>query len=511
MDGLTIGYLAERNAWKWPDKEAIVLMGDEGRKEEVTYTEFNERTNRLARGLQNFGIKKGDSVAVYLDNNVETLETYLAAMKLGAKPVPVNHRFKGAEVRYVLSDSDARLLVYGPLSKQTVSEIHDYPELPTKDFLYIGEEVPEFARDYDEIREDADDAPIEIIPNRLDEATIMYTSGTTGQPKGCILTHDNLLMNVETSLIEQGGWIENDQRMLLVLPLFHLAAFGRFLNNLYTGDTTVLMTDFQPQRTMEVLEGEEITKSVFVPTMTRMLLDLDEFDSYDLSHLNELIIGAAPSDKELKQTIINKFNCKLTESFGQTEMSPATTRLNPKDIINKSDSVGRPVLNVQTKVIDPETGKNCGSGDIGRICYRGPTVFKGYHNMPEKNDEVFEDGWFKSSDLVQVDEDGFVYYAGRMDGMIISGGENIYPAEVEEVLHTHPSISDAAVVGVPDERWGERVKAAIVLQSGEELSEEEIIEYVEDRIANYKKPREVEILDELPRGPTGKIEKNELV
>jgi acyl-CoA synthetase (AMP-forming)/AMP-acid ligase II len=513
MQGITIGWLAERNAHKFPDKEAVVMQGPDGRRDAATHAEFNERVDRVAHGLEARGLGKGDKVAVYMQNNLPTLEVYVGAAKLGALPVPVNHRFKADEVRYVLDDSDSELLVFDADAREIVDDVHDHDDAPDQ-YLYVGSDQPDYADSYEAFREEASAEPFDIVPDRLDEATLMYTSGTTGKPKGCVLTHDNLVMQATNSVVEsaiEGEEVDMDGRSLVVTPLFHIAAFGLFLNNFYVSATTVLMDDFLPQRVMEVLEEEEITGAFFVPMMARALLAVEDFDSYDLSAFENFGIGAAPSGKELKATIQEKFGADLADAFGQTEMSPSTTTLQPSQVLEKPDSVGRPYLNVMAKLVDPETGEEVEQGEIGRICYKGPTRMKGYYNMPEKNAEVIdEDGYFHSGDLVRQDEDGFVYFAGRSDDMIISGGENIYPAEIEEVLHEHEAVDEAAVVGVPDETWSERVKAAVVLEDGHELTAEELQEYVGSRLAGYKKPREVVVLDALPRNPTGKVLKGDV-
>lgn len=510
MQGLTTGWLARRNAWKWPDEEAMVMMGQTEREETVTHAEFDARTDRVAHGLVDLGLSQGDTMAVYMQNGTETIELYVGAMKAGVLPVPVNHRFKGQEVAYVLDDSDVDLVAFDVLARHTLSGLHDEGDLPTDEFLFVGDGAPEFARSYADFRDSAPDDRFDIVPTRLDDAVMLYTSGTTGRPKGCFLTHDNLLSQIETLALSQNTRERRDDRTLLVLPLFHVGALGRYIADAYDGATTVMLQHFQPERSLEIIEAEAVTQGAFVPTMARMLLDVDGFDDYDLSSFEEFAIGAAPAGKQLKETIMDRFDCDLREVFGQTEMSPTTVMLSPEDTLEKSDSMGLPLLNVLVHVEDPETGEAVNTGEIGRICYQGPTVFRGYHDLPEKNAEVFEDGWFKSSDLVWIDEDGFVHFAGRYDDMIVSGGENIYPAEVEEVLHEHDEIARAAVVGVPDEKWGERVKAAVVTREGADLEEADVVRYVESQIADYKKPREVVFLDELPKGPTGKIEKSEL-
>ncbi|WP_226482675.1 class I adenylate-forming enzyme family protein [Natrinema amylolyticum] len=508
MDGLTLGDIAVTNARKYPDDDCLVTLTG-GDRDVITFREFDDRVNRIARMLSSRGVSDGDRVAVYMQNHPETIQTYYAAMKLGALPVPINHRFKDDEVSYVLRDSDAEFCVFDSDAKGTISAVASQSETRIEEYLYLGADVPDFADGFRAACEGVSDDRVEVVPNRLDDAALMYTSGTTGKPKGCVLTHDNVIQN-SVNTVYSCNFGENEDRFLVVTPLFHIAAFALFNNTFYCGSTTYLMNDFDPVRVMDVIDAEDITGSFFVPMMSRALLNVDGFDDYDLSSFDHYMTGAAPSGEELKEEIIDSFDANLYEVFGQTEMSPVTCLLDPQNALEKPESIGKPIVNVAVKVVD-DAGEEVEPGEIGRIAYRGPTTFKKYLGMPEKTEEVFDDeGYFVSSDLVRRDEDGFLYFVGRHDDMIISGGENIHPAEIEEVLHEHASISEAAVVGVPDEEWTERVKAAVVLHDGETMTAEEVTEYVGNRIADFKKPREVEFHDELPRNPTGKIVKEDL-
>lgn len=506
MRGLTFGHVAETNARKYPDDTCIV-METSGEKERLTFSEFNEQVDQAAHLLRARGIEKGDRVAVYMQNNIETLETYYGAMKLGALPVPINHRFKDREVRYVLQDSGSNLIVFDDEAKDTIDMLAD--DAVIDEFLYVGEQVPEYAEDYQAAREAASTDRIEIVPDRLDDAALMYTSGTTGEPKGCVLTHDNIVQN-SVNTVYSAGFEENSNRFLIVTPMFHIAAFGVFNNTFYTGSTSYIVEDFDPARSLEIIEEANITGSFFVPVMSRAMLAVDDFETYDLSSFEYYMTGAAPSGLELKQAVTEAFDAEFYEVFGQTEMSPVTTILKSEDALEKPDSVGKPIINVSLKVVDDD-GNEVEQGEIGRAAYKGPTAFRKYLGMPEKTEEVFdEEGYFISGDLVRQDEDGFVYFVERYDNMIISGGENIYPAEIEEVLHEYEAVAEAAVVGVPDETWGERVKAAIVPREGASITDEDVVAYVEERLADFKKPREINFHDELPRNPTGKVLKESL-
>lgn len=506
MEGMTVSWLTERNARKFPEKEAAVMRPLSGGRSALTNAALNERVNRVANGLKARGIERQDKVAVYTANSFPTIETYLGAMRIGAIPVPINHRFQAAEVRYVLDDSDAELLLFDEQATDVVDTIQTDPETPDE-LLFSGPEVPSYADDYGSFRDDATASPVDIVPARLDTAMLMYTSGTTGKPKGCLLTHDNILQSVINTVAEKafsGEQVDVDGRGLIVTPLFHIAAFTKFLNNHYASATTVLMDGFEADTVLQVMETESITDGFFVPTMARALL-AEDLESYDVSAFTEFGIGGAPAGIELKKAIAEAFDAGIREAFGQTEMSPTTTLLMPEQAFDHADTVGQPMTNVLCKVTDPESGEEVAAGEIGEIRYRGPTMFQGYYEMPERTSEAFEDGYFVSGDLVTRDEDGFVRFVGRSDNMIITGGENVYPDEIEEVLHEHPAIEEAAVVGVPDERWGERIKAVVVPADSEELSGEGLRQYVGERLADYKKPKEFEFLDSLPRNPSGKV------
>ncbi|MFC7157579.1 class I adenylate-forming enzyme family protein [Halomarina halobia] len=500
MDGMTIGYVSERNARRWPDREAVVYREDGARAVTRTFAEFDDRTDRLATGLADRGVEKGDAVALYMKNNAETLETFMGTMKLGALVVPVNHRFKGDEVRYVLEDSDATVCLVDDFGAETLADIRD-----AIDHVVTVSDRPSFAESYEQVLAE-EGVSVDADVGRQDEAGIMYTSGTTGDPKGCIYTHDNLVQLMQDAA-EAWAFLAPGNRHLVSTPLFHVGAFIPFLNNFYVGGATVVVDGFDAERTLALVEDERVNSTYLVPTQTRMLLDLDSFEDYDVSTLNTYSTGAAPVGADLKRATIERFDCDVLETFGQTEA--LCLHLLPEDAIEKADSVGEPMLNLGAKVVG-EDGDELPPGEIGRIAYRGPTVFDRYHDMPEKTDAVFDDGWFVSDDLVHRDEDGFFHFVGRADDMLITGGENVHPAEIEEVLHGHSDVGEVAVVGVPDDEWGEAVKACVVPVEGASLSEDDVVRYVASRLADFKKPRQVEFYDELPRNPTGKVLKSEL-
>ncbi|MEW9677197.1 AMP-binding protein [Lentibacillus sp. L22] len=341
-----------------------------------------------------------------------------------------------------------------------------------------------------------------------DPGMIVYTSGTTGRPKGAVLTHKNLILGKLILLWEIGTPMYSKQ--LIVPPMFHAAAMGYLIRGCMIVGTSVIHRDFQPENILTIIEKEKINTMFLVPAMWNFLLRVPNVREFDLTSMRECSTGGAITPLELKKRIIKVFeNASYSEAFGQTEMSPSTTSLNGNDSYRKTDSVGKPIPNVEVRIVDEEMN-DVPIGEIGEIVYRGPTVMKEYYNNPEATREAFRGGWFHSGDLVRMDEEGFIYVVDRKKDMIISGGENIYSAEIEEVLYTHPDILECAVIGVPDIHWGERVKAYIVMKPEKKLTEQEVIAYCKKSLASYKKPKEVEFIDTLPRNASGKVLKTTL-
>ncbi|WP_274379394.1 AMP-binding protein [Alkalihalobacterium alkalinitrilicum] len=337
---------------------------------------------------------------------------------------------------------------------------------------------------------------------------ICYTSGTTGNPKGAVLSHKNLILGAINNVVE--AKIPNGTKQLLTTPIFHIAGIAFILINCTVAGTTVIHRDFNPAQVLETIQDEKINSIFLVPAMWNFVTQHPDIDKYDLSSLVLSTTGAAICPLEVKKRILYYFpNTRLLDNFGQTEMSPTTTMLQPEDSFRKSASVGKPVLNVEIRVVD-ENMNDVPIGEIGEIVYRGPTLMKGYYKKPEATEEAFKGGWFHSGDLVRLDDEGFVYVVDRKKDMIISGGENIYPAEVEAALYKHDAVLEVAVIGVPDEKWGESVKAYIVLKQGKTMSEDEVLEHCKQHVASYKKPKYVEFISELPRNTSGKILKRVL-
>jgi fatty-acyl-CoA synthase len=492
---LVLGEVLARNARKMPDREAIVFED-----KTFSYREFNQRVNRLAQALLSEGIKPGDKVAFVLFNGNEILESYFATFKIGAVAVPLNYRLAAAELEYALGNCEAKVLIYDPDFENTLEKM-DWSQTMVQRKIKVGP-----GGEYEAWISEREDHEPGVVFEEEDPALIMYTAGTTGKPKGAVLTHKNLFVNTTNwmnvvHIHEEDCWFGPP-------PLFHVAALSGVLPHIFVGGKNVLAKSYRPLEFLKLIERQKVTGTVLIPTMWIDLLQLKELDEVDTSTLRLCFSGGAILPVEIKKKIIERWG-QLYESFGQTEMSPNVTILLPKDAIRKTTSVGKAMPNVEIRVVDSRD-QDVPLGEIGEAIYRGPSTMLEYYRAPEATAEAFQGGWFHSGDLVRMDEEGFVYVAGRKKDMIISGGENIYPAEIEEVLYREPRIVEVAVIGLPDPRWGENVAAVIKRRPDADLSEEEVIEICTRNLAGFKKPKQVFFTEELPRNAAGKILKNRI-
>jgi acyl-CoA synthetase (AMP-forming)/AMP-acid ligase II len=498
---LILGEVLARWARKTPNREAVVF-----RDKRYTYSQFNERVNRLANSLIGLGIEKGDKIAVLFMNCLEIVECYFALAKIGGVVVTNNFRLTGRELTYHIDQSDSKALIFGEMFQEVVDSIR--PQLPKVElYICVSERDVEGTIDYEKlVQEGSPEEPLVPVEDD-DPAFIMYTAGTTGRPKGAVLTHKNQLMMAVNMSIEL---LVQSEKQLLVFPIFHQAATGIVIVCVFLGRTMVILDIPTPENIMAAIQEEQIQHVALVPALWNWIVNHPNFNDYDLSSLEEGATGAAPMPLELKRKIVELFpNMRLSEAFGMTETSATGATAKHEDMLAKQGTVGRPRINVEARVVDDDDN-DVPVGEVGEIVYRGPTVMKEYYNNPEATAEAFRGGWFHSGDLVRQDEDGYLYVVDRKKDMIISGGENIYPAEIEEVLYTHPKVLEATVIGVPDPDWGESIKAVVVPKQGETLTEEEVIDHCKKNIASYKKPKSVDFVDALPRNPQGKVLKFEL-
>lgn len=484
------------------DQDAIVF-----RNSRLTWSEYNMRVNRLANGLKNIGIGKGDKVYYIFKNCIEYLESSLAVMKIGAVGVHGNFRLGPAEHVYQISQSESSAIIFDNQYAGIVDQIR-LNAGNLKHLVCVGKcDIPG-AHDYNSLLENGSPELPGIYIDDDEPTIIMYTSGTTGRPKGAVMTHKNLVSACFTMVYYYPNLLET--RTLIVLPLFHMAGYLIFVWTVFTGGTAILSDRTDPEEILADIQKERISSLTLVAPMWNWIIQNQNFNCYDLSSLKICITGAAVMPKNIKLQLIENVKCiKLFEGFGMTETTAVGTIADQDELLKKPGTVGRPVFNIDTRIVD-ENGQDVKLGEIGEIIYQGPTLLKEYYKNPGANERAFKNGWFYSGDMVRKDEEGYIYIVGRKKDIIISGGENISAVEIEEVLGTHPKVREVAVVGVPDERWGETVKAFIVLGAGESLTEEQLTAYCKERMAGFKIPRYYSFLNELPHTATGKIEKYKL-
>jgi long-chain acyl-CoA synthetase len=475
-----------------------------------SYAQVDEISGRLASSLLGLGLERGDKVALQLPNLPQFLFTYFGILKAGLVMVPLNPLLRAPEVAYHLEDSDAKVLVtFEMVAEEAFKGAQQVGGVTTYVVNLPGNDArPEGTKHYDELYF-ADDTR-DIVPTDADDtAVLLYTSGTTGKPKGAELTHFNLFMNctVAGELFE----FRDDDVGVGVLPLFHVFGLSSVLNtSVRYGGTVVLIPRFELEPVVDAIEKHRCTIFSGVPTMYFGLLQMD-VSGRDLSSLRVGVSGGAAIPGETIRAFEEKFpGVVVLEGYGLSESS-STTTFNINAEQRKVLSIGKPIWGVNVRVVD-ENGKELppGPDNVGEIVIRGHNIMKGYYNKPEATAEAFRDGWFHTGDLAYQDEDGFFFIVDRKKDLVVRGGYNVYPREVEEVLFEHPSIAEAAVIGKPDDKLGEEVVAIVALKQGADATPEDVIAYCKDRLAAYKYPREVRIVPELPKGPTGKILKKEL-
>lgn len=529
---ITMAELLDIQASNLTDTEALVYA-DRGLR--YTYPQFNEVCRKAAKGFMKLGIKKGDHVAIWATNVPEWVITQFSTGKMGAVMVTVNTNYKLFELEYLLkqSDSTTLILIDGWKDSNYVEMINELcPELKDsepgqlnserlpflKNVIYVGENCPPGMISWQEMMiagETVSDEELEERQNSLspdDVINMQYTSGTTGFPKGVMLTHKNVINN-GIAIANCMNFSPKD-RLCIPVPFFH--CFGCVLGTMtcvVSGATMVPLVAYNPVHVLDTIEKEKCTAVHGVPTMFIAELNLPDFDKYDLSSLRTGIMAGSPCPIEAMKQVVDRMGIKeITITYGQTEASPAITMTSVDDPIElRVTTVGKKIPGVKVKIVDPETGEEVPSGVQGELCSKGYNVMKGYYKMPEAtNAAIDKDGWLHTGDLAVMDENGYFKITGRVKDMIIRGGENIYPREIEEFLYTHPGILDVQVVGVPDLKYGEEAIAYIILREGETITEEEIKKYCEGKIAKFKIPRYVEFIDEFPMTTSMKIQKFKL-
>jgi fatty-acyl-CoA synthase len=501
VGGMTWGEQLARVARRQPDKAGYVY-----RDRPVSYADFDERVSRVAGGLARRGVVKGDRVAVLMRNRIEFLETCFAVMRLGAIVVPVNFRMVAEEASFVIEDSGATVLFVDGACSATGREA--CARVAAVRTMIVAEGEPGEAQAYEEMI--ATSPPLGGVTDVCvdDPALIIYTSGTTGRPKGAVLSHLNLVMSSVSAMMAK-GFTRDDEVMYLNLPLFHIGGLKIAMSTLMCEATSVIVEsgNFDAAQALSDLEQHHVTDCVFVGTQWRAICDLHRTARHRLS-LRRVAWGTSNVEVETLDRIAALLpGVPIHVSFGQTETAGLTCRLRGEDFERKKGSVGRPVLHVEARIVD-EAMHDVACGEVGEIVYRGPTVMMGYWNLPEANAEAFRGGWFHSGDLCRMDGEAYIYVVDRLKDVILSGGENIYSAEVEVAIAAYPEVAEVAVIGVANERWGESPLAVVVPRdAAQPPTLDAIVTHCRTRIAAYKLPTRLEIVDELPRNSSGKVVK----
>jgi long-chain acyl-CoA synthetase len=488
----------------YPDKIAIKFEG-----QEMTFRQVNERINRLANGLIALGLKRGDRVAALLYNSHRAIETRFALMKAGLCMVPINIRQTEEENSYITNHSESNTVIlddeYLPKWERMKGQC------PIVHTVIVAEESPASGLSYEELIRSASPGEPEVMVSLDDLERIAYTSGTTGRPKGVMKTIGNDLARLRNDFLNQDYLTSSRDIMLNVAPLTH-AARELFRKHYLKGACNLIFRRFDEEEILETIQRERVTAAMFVPTMIVRLVLHPRVRDYDLSSLQRIYYGTAPIAAEKLRLACDLFGNILRQSYGLTEATQPVFLLFPEDLAipdaekraRRLTSAGRPALGIEVRIVNEWCG-DVAQGEAGEILIRGENVMKGYWRDPEATKEVLRDGWFFTGDVAKRDEDGFIYIVDRKKEMIISGGFNIYPREVEQAVESHPAVAEAAVIGIPDETWGEAVKALVVLKPNGIATADEIIELCRTKIASYKKPHSVEFVELLPKNFQGKV------
>ncbi|MCL6632931.1 MAG: long-chain fatty acid--CoA ligase [Alicyclobacillus herbarius] len=470
---------------------------------EFTNVECNEVSAKLANQLHKLGIGRGDRVLVSMPNCPEVVFAYSGIIKAGAVVVPAMPLLQPDEIRYIVKDSRPKaVLTMNMLLAKIEEAVRDLPDSPEVYSLDEGGGPDSFRSQM----EDCPTTPPSEIPADDDLAVLLYTSGTTGRPKGVMLSHRNLYSNAkEAAELAKAYPLKSKRVGLGILPLSHAFGFTTMITTLLLGETDVLLPYFDPVQVFQAIERYKVTHFTAVPAMFYALYNHPDADKYDLSSLSVCVSGSAPLPQSLSEDFEKKFDCRIYEGYGLSEASPIVTAPRP-DLPVKPGSVGLPLPGVEVKVVD-DSGRELPRHEVGELLVRGPNVTRGYYNMPDETRAAIQDGWLHTGDMARIDEEGYVYIVDRKKDLIIRGGFNIYPRDLEELLLTHPAVAEVGVVGTPSDAMGEEVVAYVVKHWGADTSEEELIEFCQRKLAKYKTPRYIRFVGYLPRNLIGKVDK----
>lgn len=516
---MDISFILQKAISLYETKEAVVSG-----PVRLTYGEFAARIYRLSNVLKKSGISKGDRVAILHNNSHEFLESYFAAAQIGAILNPLNFRLSPAELSFILADSEASILISAPQFMPLIEAL-EREKAPLKTVFITGhaqENVNlrrfEAVSYEDALAAEREEPPPTSSITDSDIAHLYYTSGTTGRPKGVMLTHKNVCTHALGAIAELG--IRDTDVWIHVAPLFHLADAWATFAITWVGGRHVTVPEFKPELVLETMEKEKVTITNMIPTMLNMLVNTPGVKNYDFSSLRVMLSGGAPIAPDVVKRIMETFKCDYIQTYGMTETSPyLTLSILKENLLHLPDEqkftfkakTGRPFIGVLLKVVKEDGREVAPDGkEVGEIIVKGDIVTPGYWNNPQETTKAIRDGWLYTGDMAVLDAEGYVNIVDRKKDMIITGGENVYSVEVENVLYKHPAVLEAAVIGVPDQKWGEAVKAIVVLKDGHSVTEEELIRFCKDRMAHYKAPKSVDFVDELPKTGSGKIYKKGL-
>lgn len=495
-----IGHWVTKRAQLSNNKVAVIF-----KNRKLTYSQLNSRINCLANGLMQIGVEKGTRVAVFLLNGNEILEAMFACAKIGAIFVPLNFRLSIEEVAHILNDCGATVFIYQSESTSLACEIRK--ETFISYIINVGNQTLDDDAQYEAFLARNADAEPDVNVDSEEVHMIMYTSGTTGRPKGAMLTHANMFWNIIQVIIAHP--IFETDTTFTVAPMFHSGAMTILtLPLLYRGGTVFIDNRFDPVQILKTIEYEKITCMFMVPSMWQAVTQVPDFAKYHLGSLRLNISAGAPCPVTVIK-LLQRHGISLIQQFGLTEVAPVTI-LNIQDAARKSGSVGKPAFYADVRILN-KSGQDASIGEVGELVVRAPNVMIGYWKKPQAAQEVLQNGWLFTGDCARCDDEGYIYIEGRKKDVIITGGENVYPVEVEQVLYRHPNIKEVAVIGVPDEKWGEAIKAFIVLKdSSRKLSIDDVKAFCKGKLACYKVPKILQFVMELPRNAAGKVSKTHL-